>query len=1149
MKMKLTSSGISTILCLMFSFHCLFSVQLMAQDNGKNQLITISKENTTVRVVLDAIEKTTSYRFFYNNLVVDPQKQVSINVKDKPLNAVLDELFTGMDISYSIMNDQVVLSPKAGNTAASAKTSKITISGLVIEAGTKQPIIGASVIEKGTSNGTITGTDGRFTLNVSKDATLEFSYIGYKPTYEPVNGRITINASLSEDLVQIDQIVAIGYGSQRKEDLSTSVSTIKVDDIAKGRPSNIATVLQGRIPGLSVQTSGDPMDKASLSIRGRGSKGKDDDPTSGDGILYVVDGVPGAPYMVDDIETITVLKDAASAAIYGASVGSSGVILITTKRAKAGVTRVDVNASIGFQKVRNLPKTLTAEEYNMVWAKAVENSPGSSLPSAANPELFPWGTQTRTNWLDEIFQTGKTQHYGATISGGSEKIQSLFSMAYDKTDGTLLNTYSESFIGKLNTDIKLTNWLKFSERVTVKVANGQGDVDTSHEGPIMGAMWYPRSASVYEMNQDGSYALDNNGEKIFGGTSPRWASVSGYPNIYNPVAVLERLRRNYPEHQIFSTTSLELKPVSGLTVRSDFTIDLANRERDEFYPIMKEPGLQRAMNKREQFLSKDNHWLWESTASYSRVFGGKHHVSALAGFTMDYKKYNTRNIYTQNYTSELDYEFTYDGSDWSTERRPGQEIYENSMLSVLGRVGYSYDDRYFVTGSVRRDASSKLPSAKNYDVFPAFSGSWKLSSEKFFKNLGIEEYVDLVKFRGGWGKVGNVELYDPSVTDVNYLTYKYNVIFGLNLDKPGQGTYMSTIPNYNARWETTEQASFGLDLSLFKRSLDISIDYYDKQTKDLVDFIPIPQHVGVSENPKGNMGTVVNKGWEFSLSYRGHVKDFNYNVWGMLSLNDGYVEEYGNQPTPIEHNNPNLNSRPLLYSFAGHPWRSFKVYKTAGTFKSVDDVLKYIYKNPNTGETKIIQPDAKPGDLRFVDTNSDGIINDDDMVLAGSYSPKKTFSFGAALDYKGFDLSVMFQGVSGNYIYNGLKQMGSNGKDQGGNLVADVLDSYDFNPNSDYPRLGLLKDTNGNFSKHSDLFLERGDYLRLKNLTIGYSIPASAMKRMGLGESKIRVYFSADNLLTFTDYTGCDPEVGNYGVERGVYPTSRFFNFGVNMNF
>ena len=373
---------------------------------------------------------------------------------------------------------------------------RVTVSGRLVDSG-QNPLIGASVIEQGTTNGVTTDVEGRYEISVPGDAVLEYSYIGYKTQDVAVMNRTQIDITMAEDSMMIGEVVAIGYGSQRKEDLSMAVQTVKVDEAARSRASDLGTLLQGRMPGVTIQQAGgDPMRKASFSIRGRGSKGNDDDPTSGDGVLVVVDGVPNAPYMVEDIETVTVLKDAASAAIYGASVGSSGVILITTRQAESGKLRVNVNASIGVEKAMNLPTMLNAQQYCDVWAKAVENSENGSLPNLANPAVYAGANITRTNWLDEIFRAGLTQHYGISLSGGTERLSSVLSVTYDKKEGTIINTWSESLGAKLSTDFKPVKWLKVSERVSFEYLDGQGNVNRSHTGPILGALWFPASALV-----------------------------------------------------------------------------------------------------------------------------------------------------------------------------------------------------------------------------------------------------------------------------------------------------------------------------------------------------------------------------------------------------------------------------------------------------------------------------------------------------------------------------------------------------------------------------------------------------------------------------------------------------------------------------
>jgi len=1025
---------------------------------------------------------------------------------------------------------------------------RVTVSGRLTDTG-QNPLIGASVIERGTTNGVTTDVDGRYQISVAKNATLDFSFVGYKTQSVAVANRTQIDVTLEEDAMMIGEVVAIGYGSQRKEDLSMAVTTVKVDEGARSRAADLGTLLQGRMPGVTIlQSGGDPMRKASFSIRGRGSKGNDDDPTSGDGVLVVVDGVPNAPYSVEDVETVTVLKDAASAAIYGASVGSSGVILITTRKAEAGKMRVNVNAAIGVQKAMNLPNMLNARQYCDVWAKAVGNSVNGSLPNLANPEVYAGADVTRTDWLDEIFRTGMTQHYGISLSGGTEKISSILSVTYDKKEGTIMNTWSESLGAKLHTDLRPTKWLKVSEHVSFEYLDGQGKVNRSHTGPILGAMWFPSSASVYDRDAEGNIIYDDKGKPKYGGiasSADMAAGVTG-PNVVNPVAQLETMHSRAPEMRFFSTTSFEVKPVRGLTLKSDFTADLDVLETDAFQPVIDVPGGS-TTTLREQEHTRTFHYLWETTATYAEVFG-KHHISAMAGFTTDYKKLRLYDFRTQNYPSDTwdKYQNLWQNGSWY--RDPTENYYEYAMVSFLARLGYSFDDRYFLTASIRRDASSKLPSSKNYDWFPAVSGAWKLSSEKFFANSSLAGVFDLIKIRAGWGMVGNVDLYpNTSSVDVPLSIYPDGSLIGGNTV---YGSYYDTIANPGATWETTVQTSAGIDLTLLKNTLDISVDYYDKETRDLVDYVPTPPQMGVTTSPMGNMGRVTNKGWEFSVAYRNTAAQgkLNYSVWGNFSTNKSNVEEYGSQPL-VRHENPNINSQSILYSGVGHPWYSYYIYRTDGIFRSQEEIDRYVSKNAETGEVMQVQPNAKVGDLKFIDTNGDGVITDADKVLTGCYTPKQTFSFGASLDWKGFDFS--FKGVAGNYIYNGTKQMGMNGHGGDfGNLIEDVFDTWDFNPSgSKYPRLGLAEDNNGNYTKFSDAFLEKGDYLRLKNITLGYTLPKHIARHIGLTNGSLRVYVSIDNVATITGYSGIDPEVGNYGLDAGIYPSSRFFNFGVNLNF
>ncbi|GHT66047.1 SusC/RagA family TonB-linked outer membrane protein [Bacteroidia bacterium] len=1027
----------------------------------------------------------------------------------------------------------------SGNLAAQG----LNVSGMLLDSN-NDPIVGATVTVKGTNTGVTTGINGEYDIAASPDATLVYSFMGMDAHEEAVGGRGRIDVVMVAGSHEIEETVIIGYGTTRKQDLSMAVSTMKVDQTLKSQTSNLATILQGKIPGLTVQLEGgDPLKGASYNIRGRGSRDHD-------GVLWVVDGVPGAPYNMEDVESITVLKDAASAAIYGARVGASGVILITTKRAQAGKLKVDVNVSHGFKSAWKLPEVVTAEQYSKLHQDAVAsptNTTSATLPPVADPSLFPYGSVTRTDWLDEVFRTGQTQHYAVSLSGGTETLKALASFSYDKNDGILLNTWAESFGGKINLDLQLAKWLKFSERASFSYSNGQGDVSNdSHQGVLMNAIFYPRSATVYEYAKDGTPVLNANGEHQFGGTIPLWAleeGITGYGEIQNPVAKLTRMRQNRPSANIYSTSSLEIKPISSLSFHSDFTAALSPSRYEEFNSKVTEWGRRELENSRVIESWWNSRYLWENIISYAEVFG-EHHISAMAGYTYQYETGRSNRTQVYDFGDKEDEHFAIFGNanDWN-KTKPSESIWEEDLASALGRVGYSYGDRYFATASLRYDVSSKLHPDNNSGVFPSFSASWKISSEEFFK----VPVVNLLKLRGGWGQVGNVN-------SVN--RYSYNVplentraaVIGQDMHDI-YGVYQRTISNRDLTWETSEQISAGLDAALLDNSLNVTIDYFHKTTKDLVDNIPISHTAGIETEPKGNVGKVLNKGWEFGANYTKKFGEVTASVFGNLSTVKSEVLSLGVRDV-ISHGNAVNSTLKPLSSEVGQAWYSYHLIKTDGIFQTDDEIENYTWTDPETGIPQKIQPNAIPGDLKFIDFNDDGQINDKDRQYMKSYLPELTYSFGANLAYKGFDFSFFFSGISGVNIFNGFKLMGYNGNDNKGHyMLADVLNSWTYDKTSSIPRIVLTGDPNFNYVRASDFFLEDGSYLRLKNVTLGYSLPKSMLQKIGMGSLGMRLYVTAENLLTFTDYSGFDPEVGRLGLDAGNYPISRNFIIGLNFNF
>lgn len=1021
----------------------------------------------------------------------------------------------------------LVLAALCGNAHA-----QVTVSGTVMDMTSGEPLVGVTVSEKGGTRATMTSADGAYTIQVSGDATLVFSYIGYPTIAEAVSGRATIDVRMEGQVNTLDEVVAIGYTADRKQDLSVAVSSINVDERFKGRPATLGNILQGEMPGVRVEQSGDPRSSGQISIRGRGNR-------DGDGVLYIVDGVPNAPFNPADIETVTVLKDAASSAVYGAYAGSGGVVVITTKQARAGTVRIDANVWNGVQQAWKLPKVLTAEEFNSVWGDA-SSATGRNLPATYDPSKFPYGNVTRTDWVDEIFRAGRMQHYDVTISGGSETLNALASVAYDEVDGTLLNTWNKNLTARLNVGFKVNQWVSLNQNLLYGYDNGQSNIGAGHTGAVFSAMAYPRFNEMYE--------YDEAGNRLPSGTVPRWALAEGFSveaDLLNPVTQLMNTRQHNPNNKVFSLTSLSVKPIYGLEFKSDFSFNTASFRGESFTGRFTAPGRTIDENYRNIGASLDRSWNWENILSYSRTLAGKHDISALGAFTMNYTTSRSHNVFTRGYQFEYPHYAVFENAgNWSASR-PTELIWEESIMSQLVRLSYSYDDRYFLTGSLRRDASSKLNPSDNADLFPAASFAWKVTSEPF---MPTSETLSFMKLRASWGQVGNVRSVRRFIYAPPYVLGSNGVFLGENADQHVFGMYQSTIPNPNLKWERTEQANIGLDLGFFQNKLNFTADYFNKRTIDLIESLPVPSVAGVASPPETNIGEVENTGFEFSLSYGQQFGDLGLSFRGNLGMVKNKVLNIGNRAL-IAHSN-GVNSMQPLQSTVGQPWYSYYLIEANGIFKSQEEINNHNWTDPETGETSLIQPSAQPGDIRFVDFNNDGLINDGDRQYMGAYDyPDFSYGFTLGATWKGFSLSMFWQGVSGVNVFNGVKAMSSSGL-KGWNMSTEILQSYEYDPNSGIPRLSFIEDPNGNYSRVSSYFLDKADYLRLKNVHLSYSLPRQWVDRLGApGQTNIRVFANGENLLTLTDYSAFDPEVGNLGIDGGRFPVSKMFSLGVNVSF
>ncbi len=1023
----------------------------------------------------------------------------------------------------------------------SAQAQNLTVRGTVSDA--VGPIVGAVVLS-GNANA-VTDVDGNYSITVPSNAVLEVSCLGYVTQQVPVNGRANINIVLVEDAEVLQEAVALGYGAQtRKKDLSASVGIVASPEKIAERPvTSITQMLQGQIPGVVVSNNGgNPNSGANLLIRGQGSR-------NGDSVLWVVDGVPGASvYSMNDIESIVVLKDAASAAIYGATSGAGGVILVTTKKANKGI-HVEYDVVAGVRSAYNLPQPLTAQEEIQMKTISHQNA-GISLPSGWDTTINPWVGVQRTNWIEEVFRTAPYQRHSVTLNYGTDVFKSRLTFSYQDNQGVLKNTYKKNLAIRFKGEYDLNKWIKITDTMSYDDGWGRSVDDSSaHTGVLLSALWMPPSAEAYA--SAGPY------KGSFGGTTtedPEYIAKYGsnfadiHGDVVNPLRMLYASTEWSHNVDFWNTAGIHITPIKGLKLSSLFTIDVNNANSKSFSPMRPEVGKPSTTNSLNLGSSRTFKWISESTITYDRTFG-KHSVGVLGAFTMNHwekQGFGGYGVGLADESEKMQFIKFASSSSLNSDYFDGPD----RNIAFVARASYSYDDRYFVTASWRRDYAGRLPNEHNSGDFPAVTGAWKASSEPFFPKNDV---VTLLKVRASWGRVGNL----GSIP----MNYKSNTLSSSNWNEaPNYGIgagqtfgtfwYPANAINNELTWETSETIDAGLDIDLFKDRLTVSVDYYNKRTFNLIQDQTMgwPQTIGRNAM-KVNQGEIANRGIELAIGWKDTInKDFSYYINGNFAYNrnqvisTGILDDAGNPGKWT--GGGDWGGVPWLYqSEPGQPLNSFFVIKTDGIFQSMEDV----YDHQKDG--KLIQPNAQPGDLRFVDFNNDGKIDTNDRQYVGSAMPKQTFAFSFGFNWKGLYADVMFQGVAGNKIaYVGKSRILS---DVEGNFsrAKEIFNSWSpENPHTYLPRLST-NDPNGNYSQPSDFYIEDGSYLRLKNVTIGYDLTNVLRKvpHFAGRNSTCSVYLSGENLLTFTKYSGMDPEVGGYDTIK--YPVSRVFAIGVKINY
>lgn len=1137
-------------LCIGMSLCCMVAgAQAAPTSSAFDQRFDVefSLNNTTLKTVVNSLKKQTDIVFSYDTSLESLRvNNVSVKAENEKIEAILDQAFRGTGIKYKIEDRIVMLysgkEPSAKANATQQSTKKI--SGIVKDP-TGIPVIGANVVVKGTTNGVITGLDGDFQLEVPENATLEISYIGYMTQSISVSGKKTFNITLNEDTQKLDEVVVLGYGAgQRKQDLSASVGVLNNTEDLVARPvTSTESMLQGQLAGVTVQANGgDPTATPSIVIRGQGSQ-------NGDNVLWVVDGVPGAPIAsMNDIETIVVLKDAASAAIYGAQSGAGGVILVTTKKAKEGKTSLSYDATFGIRKASNVIEPLNAEEQLEMRKLSYANA-GLTLPTGWDLTKNPWVGTTRTNWMDEIFRTAFYQRHNVALNVGSENASNRVSFAYDNDEGVLVNTFNKNLSLRYNGKFKLNKWVTITEDVVWKNNESRSkDTDSGYTGVVAAAMYMPASATVYNP-LDGTYGgTTTEAPDYIAKYGSNFADIHG--DAVNPVRLLKAENRYNRTSDIWSTTSLELANiVTGLKFTSRFTYNLKNNLYKNFSPIRDEVGKPSLTNNLDETTYRADAWKTENTLTYDNTFNDMHTVGVLLSTTADHYSKRGLEVNGKDLSDESAYlqYLSYANSVSATDYLTGPD----ANVSLIARLAYSFNDRYFVTASWRRDYAGRLPKDNNYGDFPAVTAGWKISNESFFPK---SETLNLLKIRASWGRVGNLGSigynYKSALLGKNY--WSEQAQYGVESNKIwGNFIYNSTALNPNLTWETSEQWDLGLDVDMFDNRLSMAFDYFDKRTFNLIQSQTMnwPGTIGI-DAMLVNQGEIRNRGFEAQINWNQQVnKDWSYFVSGNFSYLKNWVSDIGVKNTDgtpgVWTGDGRYRNLPYMYQTAeGEPLGSFYLIKTDGIFQSDAEAAAYVNK-----DGKRIQPDAVAGDLKFVDANGDGVINDEDRQYCGSATPKTTFSFSGGFTWKKLSVSAMFQGVGGAQALYVGKYMALSDVEGNFNRSKEIMNAWSpSNTGSNIPRLSK-NDPNSNFSTPSDWYLENASYLRLKNFTVSYDLSDVIRKCAHLQErnSMMSVYLSGENLFTITNYSGMDPETGGWDALK--YPVSRVFSVGVKLTY
>lgn len=971
---------------------------------------------------------------------------------------------------------------------------QITVQG-VVKDQTGETVIGASVMEKGTTNGTITGIDGDFSLNMSPNGTLVVSFVGYKTQEVQVKGQKQLQVVLSEDAEMLDEVVVIGYGTMKKSDLTGAVSSIGNKDIKDSPVSNLGQAIQGKISGVQIVDAGKPGDNVSIKIRGLGSINNCDP-------LVVIDGVPTdlglSSLNMADVERLDVLKDASATAIYG-SRGANGVVMITTKRGTEGKGKLAVSANYSFQNATNVPSLLNAAQYAELSNDMMVNSGRNPNPEWANPSELGAGT----DWMDELLRTGVMQNYTVSYSGGNEKSHYYVSGGFLDQSGIVKSVNYRRFTFQSNSDAQVLKWLKFSNNITFSA-----DTKKSGSYNIGDAL---KALPIYPVkNEDGSWSGPDGNSEWYGSTR-------------NSIGPTELNKSQTDGYNFLANLTAELTFTKWLKFKSTFGYDAKFWFIDNFTPKYNWKPTPTEETSRYKSDNKSFTYLWDNYFLFDHTFSEKHRVGLMAGMSAQWN--------TNDYLNAQKNVFMFDNVH---EMDNGEEMYaiggnetEWALLSYMARVNYSYEDRYLLTATIRRDGSSRFGKKHRWGTFPSVSVAWRASQEKWFPK---NDYINDLKVRAGYGVTGS----QASVGNYSYLASYNTSVYPFGISSGNQTALVSsTLANPYIHWEEVAQTNIGFDASLFNSRVMFSFDAYLKETRDMLVKASIPITSGFEDTTTTytNAGKVRNQGIEMSLHTINLTGELGWETNLTATYNKNKIKDL-NSDVPYYINQ--INNSYVTMLAKDYPINVFYGYVTDGIFQNQSEV-----------NTHAVQPGAEPGDIRFRDLNNDGVINDSDRTVIGNPNPSWLFSMNNSLSYKGFELSVFLQGIAGNKIYN-ANNIDNTGMAAAYNQTTDVLKRWQGEGTSNSMPRAVFGDPNQN-TRVSDRFVENGSYLRLKNITLSYTFPKQWLQKAQIENARLSL--SCENVATITGYSGFDPEVGINGIDQNRYPISRTFSLGLNFNF